>query len=1096
MKKTAARRCVVISDLHAHPWAAFATGDGLNNSRLQRSLGVLYDSLQYACDHQLPWLFPGDLVHTAGYTLNTVMTGVMGALAQFDDVEKVVVWGNHDARGVGGVLSYDQTIFPSIAKAVRNLIVLDSRDPLCVRGVTLKNGLRVTGAGYQPHTALVTYAEESDIGLYHQTVLGSLAPNGFRLEEGILASELVTRHQLAIVGHVHHPQQIDAPDGHGILIPGSPEHHNFGDVGEHGWWVVALKPGNVAVEFMPGGSPEFRTVETPDLVKRDGHFYRVRHVPVGVVLPDGVLAVAPSPTTVEHRDVLRGVADAEQVLQVWTKEQPPEGPVGDYLAVGRALLAEQDPRRLRDIRLSELQLTNFCCYPNAVVASKRGVCMITGRGRDYPSNGAGKSTLVGEALYWLLFGRTTKGLSADEVILRGTNWCRVEARFEGDGTLLAVRRTRGQDGHTLEVLDSTGNMAGSLTPWEAPSVNAMTEKLCAHLGITPEIFQNLAYFSQEKLLLFSSATDGERKTVLADLMGLRAYQEASTRAGAAVVAGETEIEKLDAKLEFATQEHTAAVAALQRVQDDRDRWQEAHDLQLAEAKAVVDRLVGEARHHERVLKGHQSRIEELAVALERQHAERVMRGHPARVEARLTELRQAQAATIERHAALVAQTEAVVRQACGSVADARTHAGKLDVAMLIQQERLDAVRDLQAESARRNLAKTEADAVCRSHQLNWQQAKVQLEQAQVRIARGVCPTCQQTVSAEHRNRCIEPLAQAVAEREAEFLRAEEEALRVGRDLTAALEAERKATTGLGEVRARIEYLQRARELVAAYDQAVHSWETAQAAPEMLDMAERLAAQLDQQDLRQHRDRLGARMRKVYHAIETKVTAWTHTVERAEATLEQLLATKNPHHPAQAQARVDGLAGQCQSFLAEQAKRRLTMAMYRYWQHGFSKQGIQSLLVEEIAARFNAERGTIFPLLTQGVYDVQFSTLSRTRAGDVREKTEFYVYEHGVEVQYEALSGGQRRRVDIGIMLVMAMAVSKWMGVRGVLGLLILDEVFGFLDASGAEGLLAALGQVTDQIPTVYVITHDTNLQALVPNVLCVEQDRDGTSRLV
>jgi len=150
-------------------------------------------------------------------------------------------------------------------------------------------------------------------------------------------------------------------------------------------------------------------------------------------------------------------------------------------------------------------------------------------------------------------------------------------------------------------------------------------------------------------------------------------------------------------------------------------------------------------------------------------------------------------------------------------------------------------------------------------------------------------------------------------------------------------------------------------------------------------------------------------------------------------------------------------------------------------------------MEEVATAFNEARGTIFPLLTRGVYDVQFSTLSRTRANELRERTEFHVYEHGKPTSYNVLSGGQRRRIDIGIMLVMTLAVAKWMGTPGVLGLLVLDEVFGFLDDSGAEGLVDALQQVQLVVPTIYTITHDPHLQALVPDVIRVVQDADGLS---
>jgi len=175
---------------------------------------------------------------------------------------------------------------------------------------------------------------------------------------------------------------------------------------------------------------------------------------------------------------------------------------------------------------------------------------------------------------------------------------------------------------------------------------------------------------------------------------------------------------------------------------------------------------------------------------------------------------------------------------------------------------------------------------------------------------------------------------------------------------------------------------------------------------------------------------------------------------------------------------------------------LQAALHDYWRIGFSKQGIQSLLMDEVAGAFNAARGAIFPALTQGVYDVQFSTLSRTKGGDQRERTEFKVYEHGLLVPYEALSGGQRRRIDVGVMLTLVKAISTWMHVPGALGVLVLDEVFGFLDASGAEGLMEALRDLQAVVPTIYAISHDPQLQALFSGTVMIEQDELGVSRVV
>jgi DNA repair exonuclease SbcCD ATPase subunit len=155
-----------------------------------------------------------------------------------------------------------------------------------------------------------------------------------------------------------------------------------------------------------------------------------------------------------------------------------------------------------------------------------------------------------------------------------------------------------------------------------------------------------------------------------------------------------------------------------------------------------------------------------------------------------------------------------------------------------------------------------------------------------------------------------------------------------------------------------------------------------------------------------------------------------------------------------------------------------------------------LFLDEIAASFNANRARVIPTITDGLYDVQFSTISRTAAGESREKTEFIVTdEDGNVVDYNTLSGGQRRRIDLAVILTLNIAVSKAYQINGVLGLLVLDEVFDFIDEGGVEPVVSALQEVAKVVPTILVITHDKSMQDMFPNVIKVVQDENKISRI-
>lgn len=1017
---------VLLSDLHAHPWAAFAKGDGVRNTRLQRALTILRASLQEAENREVPWVFAGDLVHTAGYTLNVVLAALTDIFMLFPDVPKVLVWGNHDARGIGGRITIEQTVLASLRRTVPNFHVLDPS--LTEVWTDARTGLTYSGAGYQPTTDQLTLGLPADVGIYHQTVGGSKTPHGTVLTEGVSAAALFDRHRVIAVGHVHHWQYHEPPHpDQMLLIPGSPEHHNFGDVGEHGWWVVDVLAGAPPkLTFIAGGSPEFRTVDTPRDVQSDGHFYRVRSVPAGSTVPEGVVAIAPSPTTVQSRDVLRG-ARGEEAVEAWLRTNPPEDgvPVDTYAEAGRRLLAVagNEVRTLRAVRVAKYRLENFCSYEDETVHVPGGLTLVLGRGRDFPSNGAGKTTLF-EAVFWALFGRTTKGLAADEVVRRGTDGCRVTVWLEGgDGEWVTVTRSRGSYGTGLAVDTDQGAL-------EAKSSTDLTASLGQYLGITPELYQALGYFSQERLLLFASSTDAERKAMLGDLLGLQAYQDAATaasreadaatnaenRALAVLTTSERTLESDVARCDTAEREAAAWDTAW------RDRATNAlHTVE--EYRACAPQLVDEEVRT--ILADKSAALDERAakMAATRDKAEAELATFSSTLDA---ELLAAESAEREAEAlnATVTQARAVAQQA-------------------------QAVRDVKRQEAHRVQSRVDA------------QAK--------KLASGECPQCNQPVSDEHRAACLAPLQ---AEAEAVALEVSAADAEVAQALEAVREAERVAGASrpaqqrVADLRAQVSKRRLVTDVLSSVAQKEEALQ-----------AERLTvAQMAREQAEERVEREATRLKGVADAVARERNPHTEKVRVLKETV------------AQTQRTVD----ECREQMHVAAR---NIAVAEYWRHGFSKQGLQSLLVDEVATLFNAARGAVFPALTQGVYDVQFSTVSQTKSGEWRERTEFQVLEHGSPVPYAALSGGQRRRIDVGVMLTLVLAVSSWMRVPGMLGTLILDEVFGFLDASGAEGLLEALREVQTHIPAVFVVSHDAQLQALFPEALVVVQDEHGVSRL-
>jgi DNA repair exonuclease SbcCD ATPase subunit len=1016
---------VAISDLHAHPWAAFSEGDGGNNTRLRRTLQVLSDSLAMAREADVPWVFAGDIVHTAGYALNVVLSGLISVLDDYPDVLKVAVWGNHDARGVGSAIRLDETVWASILKSVDNLHVLDP-----TLGETVEHGgILYGGIGSQPKTWEYELGA-CDVGIYHGIVKGSIGPNSYVFEEGLDPDKLVARHRLSVVGDLHHPQYREPKKGHGILVPGSPEHHNFGDAGDHGWWLVTLGKESVAAKFVSGGSAKFLTVDTLSEVKKgNGSFYRVRTVQSGEVVPDGVEVISSTPTVIEARAAMSGMSD-EEVIEAWLKADPPQDDQperAEYFTVGRELLRKQERIALRAGRLTNLRLRNFGSYEDQDFPIEPGVHLVLGTGRDFNSNGAGKSTLF-EAAFWLITGRTTKGLSGDDVIRRDNTQspsrvlkdavrlvqgCRVEGKMSfSDGESVTVIRERGAGGgHTLRVLNDAGD-----SMLEAASVIEATKALMRWLGVSQELIQMTSYLSQEQVTMFSTVTDGPRKEMVGSLIGLSAYQEASVAAGDEVRTAQKLIDTNSAISQHLEVDLKEEQGKLQEAAVLESNWEDGHAERLAAAEGVLAQ--------------HDLAAGDLQRAAESEYVERALLGVRKRMEA--LEVRKQELASLELSSnfSLAAANEAL--------ADAET--------MLA--------------TAREELTKVAVTAEEAKKMVVWFNERKQDREAKLEV--GICPECGQSIDPEHVESCLIPFR---------------------KELEEALSAASSAVLNVPSAK---DAVAQARVVVNGARQEAEVAQHVASRDKNLAVINQDLADLDVE-----------RASTEAAAIAQASAFIARQREALEKEIKLVLGEQNPHSGKReaSDARLAELSSKISGVQTALAAHSRSVLLHEYWQKGFSRTGVQSLLLDELAAAFNEARGGVFPALTQGVYDAQLSTQSKTKSGELREKTDILVYEHGKQVPYEGLSGGERQRIDVGVMLTLIKAISRWMQVPGVLGWLVLDEVFKFLDDSGAEGVAEALREVQEVVPAVYVVTHDPQFQALFSSVLRVGRGEDGVSRL-
>ena len=138
---------------------------------------------------------------------------------------------------------------------------------------------------------------------------------------------------------------------------------------------------------------------------------------------------------------------------------------------------------------------------------------------------------------------------------------------------------------------------------------------------------------------------------------------------------------------------------------------------------------------------------------------------------------------------------------------------------------------------------------------------------------------------------------------------------------------------------------------------------------------------------------------------------------------------------------------------------------RFWEKAFSEQGVIKYIIANVLEYFNERCNFYLSYLTNSKYFVEFDQ-------ELNEKIET----DGRLVQYISLSGGEKRKINLAIML----------GLKDLLlltdsshvDLLFFDEVAENIDEEGVQGLHQLLQEIKKN-KTVFVITHNKYLKTLL-----------------
>jgi exonuclease SbcC len=773
------------------------------------------------------------------------------------------------------------------------------------------------------------------------------------------------------------------------------------------------------------------------------------------------------------------------------------------------------------VRITRLELHNFRVFADLDLAVPDGVVGIFG------PNGSGKSTLV-EAITWALFGVARTG--KDALRADGSDGeCRVTVGFDHDGHLYEV--TRALTGNTLNV-SAEAACDGLRLAAGATSVRQYVHQV---LGMSADAFRASVCCEQKQVDAFSGRRPEERRRLVLDLLGItpldKARDAARGRARAATEAVEAarlvlgDLDALAAEVATLEAGHRQAAGALSTAEE-----QSAAAAQLtAQAEARASAAEAARLERERLRARWEEanrRRQDLAARLVAHESERQTLADAAR---RLPAL-EAQAAGLEAARAHLHALEALeaarAREvaARGAARDAEPHgagaggtvgaeekaagrgAGGADAAVVAADEEA-ACRVREAGEALGRVRGCEAA-------LAGAEARRQAARAEAKSAAGLdpeapCPLCGQELGTSFED-VVAARAHVLEEADADCRRAvaELDAARTEQQAAERRAAEAEATRATAAARA--EQLVAIRMELESSRLAMAEAQAALAAANGGDesggdaTAQRRAV-ADCQAARDEALRLAERLART-EALEAEIAAVQATFADTDAEVAGLVeqgralafdpgvhaeavAAAGDARAAAEQAReavVD--ARLAERGLAERlAERRLRLEDERRRRgelDGHENEARHLGRLAELLGEFrNSLVGQVGPALSAHTTAL-FRELTDARFDSLEVDPDTFELRIGAAGGGHPLdrhSGSETDLANLSLRIAIGEQVNLLSG--GQVGMLVLDEVLGSLDAEHRDRLLAALTRLAGRFSQVFVVTHATEVKERLPQAI-------------
>jgi DNA repair exonuclease SbcCD ATPase subunit/predicted phosphodiesterase len=1023
----------IFSDAHAHNFKKFAKilPNGLN-SRLVDVFTVMEKINEYNKANKIKYtLYAGDLVHTFQYIENDVLNGLAEILENWYG-QFIYIPGNHDVKAKVKYAKH------SVASAVFDRLASENIQYLHENVIDI--GVKIFGVGNRSNEEfLATKFESADILLAHQFIENSAVPGGLEVSK-----KLKDMYKLLIFGDVHKPELRG-----NVLIPGAPLQHNFNDEGQNrGFWTVdeALWK----CEFHVLQSPKFISVQDIKDVQDDGNYYRVQgHVKKGAVVGANVLVQECMKQEFRESGLDISMSDEALVRGYIALNKRDDLKEEVLVAKGLELLkgCESQAVTPKDWEIVQVEVNNFISFIGRHVRKfEKGMYLVNG------ANGWGKTTMF-EAIYWCLFGETTKGMAVEDVVNDTENKdCFVNVLMHNArGEIINVTRTRKHEQYGNDFwFTITQDVADVIVKRE--SVKETQKELNQVLGTTAGFFKNVNYFAQENFEFFSTVTDANQKDICKNLLQLDKFEQAENKARLVVKELLTKYEEMQKSLSVKEALLLQTKSTIESLEFQKGDWEIKRKEKLDTLQNLVAELTAE-------IKKLTANLEIVNLQIAKKIKKRQM---------------------IEDDRANVVLDTAPFDLKIKSLEEEEVKAREVSVL----DDKIKHLLEKGKQQVQVHKVNTE------KYELQTTALQTEMQQIDEKVSHvgqetSMCPECGQLLPIENKGALLikyKNSLQMVTSRldivkagVAEYnkkVTAEKEAME--RELKEANDARKAAgdTRSIPDIQVEKINLKKDRDYYIQETQKDYK-----------EMTATLNTQITE-------------LQKKSSDINSQLTAKKREEAMRGLDKDDLETSDNPYvQQLKDQGIVkENLEKEVAKIREDYNKLDEEDRLMKYWQKGFSNQGLVSYLLDQFARQFTEIINTVLLDIGNGKYSAVLVTQKKLRGSDeYREKFDFLITVHGKKRSYKALSGGQKARINLATVLTLIKLIMQYYKITFCpFNLLILDEMFKELDEVGVESVYNELEKLS-QLCSINVVEHKLELKSFFENVIEVSwSEETGT----